>query len=473
MKKQGLFIKTAITPPKETRFYVKTQQLTSRPNMHNKILIRNYGCSSNTADGETLAGCLKQAGHTITNSESDADLIIFNSCAVKGPTENRIIDDIKQVSRDKKIIVTGCLPKISYQRLEREARFDAAVGPAKGGDIVDVVARVLGGQKVVELEAPREVPSLTLPKIATNPVISVVPINYGCLGSCAYCCVVQARGHLRSHSIPEIVKRIEADYLAGAKEFWLTSQDTASYGRDLHTDLAELLCAVGALKGDFRVRVGMMTPNLVTDIQERLVGGFMDSKVFKFLHLPIQSGDNNVLRGMHRFYTVEEFKGIVETFREEFPDLTLATDVIVGYPGETEEAFNHTLELLREIQPDVTNVSKFFARPKTPAWDIKEGIVEQEEIKRRSTITAELARELSAKRNMRWVGWTGEVLIDEKGKVEGSWIGRNFAYKPIVVESSKQLLGKSLRVEVTAAALTYLKGKIVEEGTGELGYVVI
>lgn len=153
--------------------------------------------------------------------------------------------------------------------------------------------------------------------------------------------------------------------------------------------------------------------------------------------------------------------------------MTLATDVIVGYPGETEEAFNHTLELLREIQPDVTNVSKFFARPKTPAWDIKEGIVEQEEIKRRSTITAELARELSAKRNMRWVGWTGEVLIDEKGKVEGSWIGRNFAYKPIVVESSKQLLGKSLRVEVTAAALTYLKGKIVEEGTDELGYVVI
>ena len=441
--------------------------------MHNKILIRNYGCSANTADGETIAGCLREAGYAITDLESEADLIIFNSCAVKGPTENRIINDIKQVPAGKKVMVTGCLPKISYQRLLRETWFDAAVGPAKGKAIVDVVTRVLSGERVVELEAVGEIPSLTLPKIASNPVISVVPINYGCLGSCAYCCVVQARGRLRSHSIPEIVRRIEADYSAGTREFWLTSQDTASYGRDLHTDLSELLCAVGALEGDFRVRLGMMTPNLVSDIQERLVGAFSDSKVFKFLHLPIQSGDNSVLKGMRRFYTVEEFKAIVEAFREEFPDLTLATDVIVGYPGETEEAFNRTLELLREVEPDVTNVSKFFARPKTPAWDIKEGLVEREEIKRRSTVAAELARELSAKRNRRWIGWTGEVLIDEKGKVEGSWIGRNFAYKPIVVKSNEQLLGKSLRVEVTEASLTYLKGKIVGDIDGELGYVVL
>lgn len=441
--------------------------------MHNKILIRNYGCSANTADGETIAGCLREAGYAITDLESEADLIIFNSCAVKGPTENRIINDIKQVPAGKKVMVTGCLPKISYQRLLRETWFDAAVGPAKGKAIVDVVTRVLSGERVVELEAVGEIPSLTLPKIASNPVISVVPINYGCLGSCAYCCVVQARGRLRSHSIPEIVRRIEADYSAGTREFWLTSQDTASYGRDLHTDLAELLCAVGALEGDFRVRLGMMTPNLVSDIQERLVGAFSNSKVFKFLHLPIQSGDNNVLKGMRRFYTVEEFKAIVEAFREEFPDLTLATDVIVGYPGETEEAFNRTLELLREVEPDVTNVSKFFARPKTPAWDIKEGLVEREEIKRRSTVAAELVKELSAKRNRRWIGWIGEVLIDEKGKVEGSWIGRNFAYKPIVVKSNEQLLGKSLRVEVTEASLTYLKGKIVGGVDGELGYVVL
>ena len=442
--------------------------------MHSKIQIRNYGCSSNTADGETLAGCLKQAGYTITQSETEADLIIFNSCAVKGPTENRIIDDIKHATKTKKIVVAGCLPKISYERLNREVHFDAAVGPAAGKTIVDIINRVLSGEKVIELTAQKEIPPLTLPKIPTNPVVSVVPINFGCLGSCAYCCVVQARGHLRSYSISEVTQRIKADYESGAKEFWVTSQDTASYGREIHTNLAELLCAVGNIEGDFRVRVGMMTPNLVTDIQERLIAAYENQKVFKFLHLPIQSGDNGVLKGMHRFYTAEEFLLIVDGFRESFPDLTLATDVIVGYPGESEEAFNNTLELMKKVQPDVTNVSKFFARPKTAAWEIREGLVDKEETKRRSTKTAELAKEISAKQNRKWVGWSGEVLVDEKGKVEGSWIGRNFAYKPIVVKCGDNLLGKVLKVEVVEASQTYLKGEIVEqEADGELGYTVI
>ncbi len=125
------------------------------------------------------------------------------------------------------------------------------------------------------------------------------------------------------------------------------------------------------LEGDFRVRVGMMTPNLVTDMQERLIGSFENPKIFKFLHLPVQSGDDSVLKSMRRFYTAAEFKSIVEAFREEFPDLTLATDIIVGFPGETEKAFNNTLKLLKEIQPDITNVSKFFARPKTAAWEME------------------------------------------------------------------------------------------------------
>jgi MiaB/RimO family radical SAM methylthiotransferase len=285
---------------------------------------------------------------------------------------------------------------------------------------------------------------------------------------------VQARGHLRSYSVKDIVERVQADYNSGAKEFWVTSQDTASYGRDIKTNLAELLLALGGLKGDFRVRVGMMTPNLVTDIQERLICSFESERIFKFLHLPIQSGDNKVLKSMRRFYNVEQFKATVEAFRDTFPDLTLATDVIVGYPGETEEAFNNTLKLLKEVEPDITNVSKFFARPKTPAWEIREGLVDKEEIKRRSTVAAELAKKISAERNERWVGWSGQVLFDEKGKVEGSWIGRNFAYKPVVAKSSENLLGRTLKVEVVEASQTYLKGSIIkEESDGELGYLAI
>ncbi len=459
-----------------TRFYAKTQQLTKQTNMPQNIHIKNYGCSGNTADGETLAGCLKQAGYTLTNNEATADLIIYNTCAVKGPTENRIINDIKTVPTGKKIVVSGCLPKICYERLQREVRFDGAVGPAVGLAIVDVVRRVLAGEKVVDLAASKEksLPPLSLPHLRSNPAVSIVPINYGCLGSCAYCCVVQARGKLRSYPIKDIVARVEADYAAGAREFWVTSQDTASYGRDIKSSLADLLLALDSLKGDFRVRVGMMTPNLVANIEERLLCAFESQKIFKFLHLPVQSGDDSVLKGMRRFYTVEQFREVVDAFREVFPDLTLATDVIVGYPCETEEAFQNTLKLLREIQPDITNVSKFFARPKTPAWDLHEGLVDREEIKRRSTLAAQLASELSAKRNLRWVGWSGLVLFDERGKVEGSWVGRNFAYKPVAVKSGEDLLGKNLRVEVTEASQTYLKGKVLpQEDSGELGYVAI
>ena len=435
------------------------KQLTNEQTMDKRVFIKNFGCSSNTADSEVLAGCLAQAGYKIVLSETEADLLIYNTCAVKGPTENRIINEIKNAPKNKKIVITGCLPKISFERMMREVHFDGAVGPAVGGEIVDVVSRVFEGEAVVNVGALKK-PLLSLPRQTSNPIVSIVPINFGCLGSCSYCCVVHARGRLQSYSIEEIAERMKKDYSAGAKEFWITSQDTASYGRELHTDLAELLFTIGGLEGDFRVRVGMMTPNLVTDMQSRLIWAFEDKKIFKFLHLPVQSGDDAVLQYMRRFYTAAEFRGIVESFRASYKDLTLATDVIVGFPGETEEAFQNTLRLLDEVKPDVVNVSKFFARPKTPAWNMKDGLIEKEEIKRRSTVASEWAKRLSAERNRRWVGWSGEVLIDEKGKIEGSWVGRNFAYKPIVLKSTDNLLGRTLKVKVVEALGTYLKGEI-------------
>jgi threonylcarbamoyladenosine tRNA methylthiotransferase CDKAL1 len=437
------------------------RQLTNEQTMDKQVFIKNFGCASNTADGEILAGCLKQAGYTLTPNESRADLLIYNTCAVKGPTENRIINEMKNAPKNKKIVVAGCLPRISFERMQREVKFDGAVGPAVGNEIVKVVKRVFAGETVVNLGAV-EKPLLSLPRQTTNPVISIIPISYGCLGSCSYCCVVHARGRLQSYSINEITERIKRDYTLGAKEFWITSQDTASYGRDVHTDLAELLVSIDSLEDDFQVRVGMMTPNLVTDMQNRLIWAYENKKIFKFLHLPIQSGDDTVLQYMRRFYTVAEFCGIVDAFKMTYPEITLATDVIVGFPGETEEAFQNTLVLLDKIKPDVVNVSKFFARPRTLAWDLKEGLVDREEIKRRSTVAAELAKRLSAERNQRWMGWCGDVIIDEKGKVEGSWIGRNFAYKPIVIKSADDLLGKKIQVQVVEALGTYLKAEVYD-----------
>lgn len=256
---------------------------------------------------------------------------------------------------------------------------------------------------------------------------------------------------------------MQGDLAAGVKEFWITSQDTGCYGREIGSSLAELLLALGDLPGDFRVRVGMMTPNMVTDMQDKLINAFRNDKIFKFLHLPVQSGDNETLKRMRRFYTSEQFSCIVDAFRSEFPDLTLATDVIVGFPGETEEAFENTIKLLDEVKPDVTNVSKFFARPKTAAAKIQDCLVDRDEIKRRSTVAAELVKRISLERNQRWVGWVGQVLIDERGKVDGSWVGRNFAYKPVVVKSSDNLLGKTMRVKAIETSVTYLKGTIIEK----------
>jgi MiaB-like tRNA modifying enzyme len=424
-----------------------------------KIAIKTYGCSANTADTETITGTLTNTGHTIT-TDTKAEIIIFNTCAVKGPTENRIINDIKQAQKNKKIIITGCLPKISLERLKKETDFDAVAGPSIGQGIIELVNRVAKGEKIPNLYEHTEKPQLTLPRINTNPMISILPINFGCLGSCAYCAVVFARGKLKSYSIPEIIDRVKTDVVGGTREFWVTSQDTAAYGREIGKNLAELLHAIGNVEGDFKVRVGMMTPNMIVDMQNNLIEAYKSPKVFKFLHFPIQSGDDQVLKNMRRFYTTAEFKESVAMFRAAFPDLTLATDVIVGFPGETEQAFENTLQLLRDVKPDVTNVSKFFARPKTAAAQMKECKVALEEIKRRSAITAALVKQLSAERNRLWKGWSGEILVDEIGKIKGSWVGRNFAYKPVVVESDGDLLGKTLRVQVVRVTGTYLVGEV-------------
>jgi MiaB/RimO family radical SAM methylthiotransferase len=272
--------------------------------------------------------------------------------------------------------------------------------------------------------------------------------------------VVFARGHLRSYSISEIIARIKKDLILGAREFWITSQDTACYGRDLGTSLAELLRTICNIKGNFKVRVGMMTPNMTMSILDELIEAFKDEKIFKFLHLPVQSGDNQLLQRMRRFYSTEDFKKIVEAFRKCIPEITIATDVICGFPGETEEAFKRTLQLIKVVKPDIVNVSKFFARPGTAAAKMGKDFVPQGEIKRRSSLVANLARRIALERNQRWVSWKGKILVDETGKISGSWVGRNFAYKPVAIKDSANILGKTLDVEVVEVFSTHLRGVV-------------
>ena len=427
-----------------------------------RIFVKSFGCSTNHADGAVLAGCLCRAGHRIVDSISNADVVIYNTCAVKGPTENRIVAVMKSVPSEKKLVVVGCLPLINRGRIEEGVRFDGLVGPSVGEGIVDIVDRVVKGERVVAVEEDfSNKPELNLPRMDLNPTVSVVPICYGCLGSCAYCCVVFARGHLRSYRVEEIVRRVEDDLDKGFKEFWLTAQDVGCYGKDIDANLAQLLESVCSVEGDFRVRVGMMTPSSVMDELEDLVLAFEDERIFKFLHLPVQSGDDEVLDRMRRLYSVRDFKKVVGRFSASFPRMTLATDVICGFPGESIEAFERTLSLIEQVRPDVLNVSKFYARPRTPAARMQDNFVSSYEIKRRSKEAGLLARRIVSEKNRQWVGWKGSILVDEVGKVGGSWVGRNFAYRPIVLKSAEPLLGKTVLVEVVKSFHTFLEGKVV------------
>ena len=422
-----------------------------------KVYVESFGCSANLADGEVIAGCLKNAGYILTQNPSEADILIYNTCAVKSPTENRMVSILKRVPKEKKLIVAGCLPLINFERLEREVRFDGVIGPAPGNEIVNLIKKVEHGEKCLILKNDFK-PNLSLPRVNSSPVRFVIPISYGCLGACSFCCVRFARGKLRSYRINEILEQVEKAVKIGVKEIWLTSQDLAAYGKDLGLSLTDLLEKIVKVKGEFFVRLGMMNPSNLLDLMEEIVEFYRDEKIFKFLHLPLQSGDDEVLRLMNRFYRVEDFKKIVSYFKRKIPWLTFATDIICGFPGETEEAFQNSLKVIEEIKPDIVNVSKFYPRPGTPASKMK--MLPTFEIKRRSKIMSEIVSKISLEKNLGWVSWEGKILVDEKGW-KNSWIGRNFAYKPIVIQDKQNLMGKYLNVKIVKAYTNYLEAKIM------------
>jgi len=426
----------------------------------NRVYVENYGCAANKYDLEIMLAYLRDAGYKTTQTSESADVLLVNTCGVKRPTEDRVLWRLCILSRlDKPLIVAGCLPKIDLAAIKRVAPgYSAAMDPYSVDRILHAVreAKRGGKNRVFFSETPRV--KADLPKVRVNELVEIVQIAEGCTGFCAFCCTRFARGKLFSYPKEVIVERVRRAVEEGAREVWVTAQDTGAYGRDSGTDLVELLEDICGIEGRFFVRVGMMNPFHVPGILRRLIGVYKNEKVFKFLHLPVQSGDDGVLKLMNRFYSVEDFKNIVCAFRKEIPRITLATDVICGFPGESEQAFERSLRLVEEIKPDILNVSKFFPRPGTPAEDMEQ--IPGWRVKERSRRMAALFRGICLERNGAWVGWRGEVFVDERGK-GGSWVGRNFAYKPVVVKSEEKLFGKFLQVRVKKAFPTYLLAEIV------------
>jgi MiaB-like tRNA modifying enzyme len=425
-----------------------------KQNFAGRVFIRSFGCPSNLADAKFMERALIEAGYQIAQNPSSADFLIYNTCAVKTPTENRIVDLLKEVPDSKHLIITGCLPKINLERLMKEVNFSGISGPSTGSEILHILTRIKGGFKTSKIKVQQDLESL-LPNPYPGQLISIIPIAYGCLGNCSYCCVKAARGRLRSYPIKEIIARITKDIEKGTKEIWLTGQDLGCYGFDNRETIPDLLTKISEIDGKFKVRVGMMNPQHVLKFQDELTNAYSNNKIFKFLHIPVQSGDDKVLGYMNRSYSTEEFKQIVTAFRKKIKRITIATDIICGFPGEDEKAFENTVQLLREVQPDVLNISRFFPRPKTPR--IKKREISASEKKRRSRLLTNLFRDISLNQNRKWIGWQGEILLDEIGW-DGSCIGRNPAYRPVVIREERNL-GEFLDIRIHDARTFHLLGE--------------
>jgi MiaB-like tRNA modifying enzyme len=405
-----------------------------------QIYVETYGCTMNKADSEIIKALLQ---NQITEDFDKADIVIINSCGVKGPTEHKIRKRIKEIQTHKKaLIVAGCLPKISDLKTN-------VVG-TNVYDIVEAVKRVQKGQKVCIIKEEKE-NKLNYPRAGDN-VNAIIPISEGCLGSCTYCAARIARGYLYSYPADSVVKTAEHFIAQGYKELQVTSQDTGCYGVDCNERLPSLLKRIVQIDGKYRIRVGMMNPNHVLTIMDDLLDVYHSEKIYKFLHIPVQSGNNDILSLMNRKYTVEEFVEICTIFRKEFPQLYLCTDIIVGFPTETEQQFNDTVHLVKKIQPDKINVTRFSPRPLTEAARMPQ--IPDRIKKDRSRALYRLRMDISLKINKRYTGKSLEILINKKGSVENTMVGRTFNYKLVVCAGE---LGEFKTVTITHATPTYLK----------------
>ena len=423
------------------------------------IYVENYGCTANIFDLEIMLARLSSGGYSTIDDAESAGMILVNTCGVKKPTEDKILERLRVLSSlDKPLIIAGCLPKINLEAIYRSApSFSAAIDSHSASRIIEAVKDAEDGLKHKLFFSDKPGIKLLQPKARLNRFIEIVQVAEGCAGACSFCCVRFARGRLFSYPKELIVDRIGRAVSEGIKELWITSQDNGAYGLDVGTDLAELLEECCRVKGDFIIRVGMMNPEHVLGILDRLIQAFMNSKVFKFLHLPVQSGDDDVLERMNRFYSAEEFKRIVSAFRAKIPRITLSTDIICGFPGESEDAFNRTVRLIKDAKPDIVNISKFLPRPRTPAAVMEQ--LSPTEVKNRSRRLSSIVKRISYDRNRLWLCWEGSILVDEKGKRD-TLIGRNYAYKPVVIRGEENLLGESVDVRVTEALPTYLRAEI-------------
>jgi threonylcarbamoyladenosine tRNA methylthiotransferase CDKAL1 len=393
--------------------------------------IEGYGCSANFADLEMMAGKLKLRGFRLAENPENSSINLIVTCSVKNSTEHKMMNRIRYLTNtNKPLIIAGCLPAAD-ERLVKSANSHASIiGPNSIDKVVEVARSAIDGKTVSVLENSH-IEKINIPKLRISPITSIVEISTGCLSECTFCQTKLAKGDLKSYRIGEIVNQIKQDLGEECKEIWLTSTDNGCYGLDIGTNLVNLLKSCEEIEQEFKIRLGMMNPMYLNRMINELSMLYSESnKLFKFIHIPVQSGSERVLRKMKRGHTVNTTKDLVMRLKDKIPEITIATDIITGFPTETNEDFEQTLDLISFIDPDIVNSSKFSSRPGTAASKLKK--VDDDIISERSERLHYLIKAISKKRNSRWIDWEGEILINEieNGKLKG----RNDYYKSIILD---------------------------------------
>ncbi|KAL6184354.1 hypothetical protein ACLB2K_045756 [Fragaria x ananassa] len=423
------------------------------------IYIKTFGCSHNQSDSEYMAGQLSAFGYSLSDNPEDADLWLINTCTVKSPSQSAMDTLIAKGKGAKKpLVVAGCVPQGSRDIKELDGV--SIVGVQQIDRVVEIVEETLKGHEV-RLLSRKTLPALDLPKVRKNKFVEILPINVGCLGACTYCKTKHARGHLGSYTVDGLVGRVRSVIADGVREIWLSSEDTGAYGRDIGVNLPILLNAIVKElppDGSTMLRIGMTNPPFILEHLKEIAEVLRHPCVYSFLHVPVQSGSDAVLTAMNREYTVSEFKTVVDTLTELVPGMQIATDIICGFPGETDENFAQTRDLIKEYKFPQLHISQFYPRPGTPAARMK---------KVPSTVVKNRSRELTS------VFEAFTPYVGMEGRVERIWItevatdgthlvGHTKGYVQVLVAGPEIMLGTSAIAKITSVGRWSVFGEVIE-----------
>jgi MiaB-like tRNA modifying enzyme len=407
----------------------------------------NHGEAREAAKGLSSLGYEVHSGDNIR----DADTVLIFTCDVISTTENRMWKRMEDISSSgKNLMVAGCLASIAPDEIKR--RFpSAAIFQSMGLDELEKSLEEIQRKNTREASKINFSPS-------GERIDTIVPISSGCVGNCSYCITKIARGTVSSYHEDEIIRMIRSGLQNGRKEILLTSQDSAAYGlEDKRSDLGSLLRSINSSVNEkMRIRVGMMNPVLAARRMESIIDGFRHPNIFKFFHVPVQSGSDTVLKRMRRGYSAEGFRNMLSSIRSSFKDAAISTDLIVGFPGESDEDHKSSLKILEEISPEVLNITRFSPRPGTEA-DSLVGQVKGWIMKERSREITKLHSRIISERLKDRLGHHADCLVTEVGK-ERTMMARDINYIPIIVEADKDILGSFIDVDTTRIGTTYLFG---------------